>query len=94
MRGWPEFAGSESVAVAGATGSSGARPQRMEGLAKGLTELLKMLGAGCRARFRALLAAVTVATSLAAWSSRPRRGYGLEVERDQGRRGRRVGGSP
>ena len=57
-------------AAAGASGSSGARPQRTGGMAKGLTELLKMLGARCRARFRALLAAVTAATSPAAWGSR------------------------
>ena len=80
--GWPAEAPATSEAAAGATSSSGARPQRTGGLAKGLTELLKMLGARCRAHFRASVAAVTAATSPAPWNSWPRRGYGLEVESD------------
>ena len=39
--GWPEFAGSESVAVAGATGSSGAGLQSMGKLVEGLSGLLE-----------------------------------------------------
>ena len=90
----PELTGGKLAAVAGAMGLSGARPQRTGGLDKGPTELLKMLGARCRAQFRASVAAVMAATSPVAWNSRPRRGYGLEVKSDQGRRGRRLGGSP
>ena len=81
-------------AAAGATGSSGARPQRTGGMAKGLTELPKMLGARCRARFRALLAAVMAATWSAAAGVRPRRGYGLELANARGERGVLHGGSP
>ena len=61
----------------------------MGGMAKGLAELLKMLGARCRARFRALLSAVTAATSPAEPSSRLRwnRGYRAQSKGKRGRGG-------
>ena len=40
-----------------------------------------------------MLAQTTTSYAAAAWSSRPRRGYGLEVTSDQGRRGKRLKGS-
>ena len=56
-------------------------------MVKGLAELLKMLGARCRARFRALLSAVTAATSRAEPSSRLRWDWGYRAQ-SQGERGR------
>ena len=58
-------------------------------MVKGLAELLRMLGARCRARFRALLSAVTAATSPAEPSSRLRwnRGYRAQSKGGRGRGG-------
>ena len=58
-------------------------------MVKGLAELLRMLGARCRARFRALLSAVTAATSPAEPSSRLRwdRGYRAQSKGERGRGG-------
>ena len=88
--GWPEPTTAMASAAAGASGSSGARPQRTGGMVKGLAELLRMLGARCRARFRALLSAVTATTSPAEPSSRLRWDRGYRAKSKGGKReGRR-----
>ena len=56
-------------------------------MVKGLAELLRMLGARCRARLRALLSAVTAATSPAEPSSRLRWDWGYRAK-SKGERGR------
>ena len=73
--GWPEPTTAMASAAAGASGSSGARPQRTGGMVKGLAELLRMLGARCRARTRPKQAmAATAAWSAAASSGRRQSG--------------------
>ena len=73
------------------SGSSGARPQRTGGMVKGLAELLRMLGARCRARTRPKQAMAATAAWPAAASSGRRQSGSCGVQTRERRGGNSTG---